>query len=153
MSEAEVQAGLDLGALGSSLGFLLRLGQIAAFETFYNTLGPRGLTPGQLSVLWVVRRNPGVRQGTVAEALRIKPAHMAKMVRGFEEAGLLSRHMPPKDRRALELRLTPEGEAFVEAHADDFLTCIGRERAALSPAEAQDLARLLRKYAGLPPAA
>ncbi len=33
---------VDVGALGGSLGFLLRLGQLKAFDDFYSENGPRG---------------------------------------------------------------------------------------------------------------
>jgi DNA-binding MarR family transcriptional regulator len=145
----DVEAGIDLGPLSSSLGFLVRMGQIEIFGMFYDTLGRLGLKPGEFSVLWVVHLNPGVRQGAVAEKLRIKPAHMTKLVRSFEEGGMLERHIPETDRRGMELRLTSKGEAFVTEYADEFFTYARSETNRLNQKEADQLIRLLQKFTRL----
>ena len=143
------EEGIDLGPLASSLGFLFRMGQVEIFGMFYEALGKLGLKPGEFSVLWVVHLNPGVRQGAVAETLRIKPAHMTKLVRSFEAEGMISRHIPEADRRGIELRLTPRGEAFVQDHAAEFFTYAQSETNRLSPGEARQLIALLQKFTRL----
>jgi DNA-binding MarR family transcriptional regulator len=143
------EGGIDLGPLVSSLGFLFRMGQVEVFDLFYETLGKLGLKPGEFSVLWVVYLNPGVRQGAVAETLRIKPAHMTKLVRSFEEDGLLDRHIPEADRRGIELRLTPTGESFVKDYAEEFFTYAESETSRLTPSEARQLIALLQKFTRL----
>lgn len=145
----EIDGGIDLGPLSSSLGFLFRMGQVEIFGLFYEALGRLGLKPGEFSVLWVVHLNPGVRQGAVAEKLRIKPAHMTKLVRSFEEGGLIARHIPDRDRRGIELRLTPRGTAFVEEYAEDFFSYAQSETNRLTPAEAKQLIALLQKFTRL----
>lgn len=147
--KTDAEAGIDLGPLSSSLGFLVRMGQIEIFGLFYETLGRLGLKPGEFSVLWVVHLNPGVRQGAVAEKLRIKPAHMTKLVRSFEEGGMLERHIPKADRRGMELRLTSKGEAFVTEYADEFFTYARSETNRLNQKEADQLIRLLQKFTRL----
>lgn len=141
-----VDAGLNLGPLESSLGFLFRMGQLEVFGMFYDALGRLGLKPGEFSVLWVVHLNPGVRQGTVAETLRIKPAHMTKLVRSFEEGGMLERFVPENDRRGIELRLTAKGEGFVSEYAEEFFSYAQSETDRLSPKEAEQLIHLLQKF-------
>ncbi|WP_375174672.1 MarR family winged helix-turn-helix transcriptional regulator [Pseudooceanicola sp.] len=143
------EAEVDLGPLASSLGFLFRMGQIEVFGLFYETLGKLGLKPGEFSVLWAIYLNPGVRQGAVAETLRIKPAHMTKLIRSFEEDGLIDRHIPEADRRGIELRLTPQGERFVRDYADEFFTYADSEVSRLTPAEGRQLIALLQKYTRL----
>lgn len=143
------EARIELGPLAGSLGFLFRVGQIEVFEMFYNQLGKLGLKPGEFSVLWIVHLNPGVRQGAVAEILRIKPAHMTKLVRAFEGEGLIERTIPAGDRRGIELRLTPAGTAFVEDHAQEFFDYASSETDRLSPSEAKQLIALLQKFTGL----
>lgn len=140
---------LDLGPLDSTLGFLLRMTQVEVFGMFYETLGRLGLKPGEFSVLWVVHLNPGVRQGAVADTLRIKPAHMTKLVRAFEDGGMLTRHVPKTDRRGIELRLTPKGEGFVADYADEFFTYAQSETNRLSRKEAAQLIALLQKFTRL----
>ena len=113
------------------------------------SLAALGLKPGEFSVLWVVHLNPGVRQGAVAEKLRIKPAHMTKLVRAFEGEGLIERTIPEGDRRGIELNLTKAGHAFVEDHADDFFTYARSETDRLTPDEAAQLIALLQKFTRL----
>lgn len=138
-----------LSRLDMSLGFLLRLVQVGVFQAFYDDLGPLGLRPGEFSVLWVLSLNPGVRQGVLAERLSIKRAHMAKMVRGFEERGLVARRVPEDDRRAVELRLTKAGRAYVDDMASEFFAHDSRRPSRLTRAEQAQLIRLLRIEAGL----
>ena len=139
---------LDLGQLGHSLGFALRLSQLAVFGEFYGALGQFGMKPGEFSILYLLSRNPDARQGEIAGRLAIKRAHMTKLVRSFEARGLVSRRVPDDDRRAVLLRLTAAGEAFVADHAAAFF---GYHRGAgrLDPAERAELLRLLRKFSGL----
>ncbi|MEC7298982.1 MarR family winged helix-turn-helix transcriptional regulator [Pseudooceanicola nitratireducens] len=145
------EAELRLGQLAGSLGFLFRVGQLEVFDNFFDQLGKSGLKPGEFSVLWVVHLNPGVRQGAVAEKLRIKRAHMTKLVRSFEEDGLIERTIPEGDRRGIELRLTRSGSAFVEDHAQEFFDYAQSETDRLSPDEAAQLIALLQKFTGLTP--
>jgi len=143
------EGAIKLGPLAGRLGFLFRVGQVEVFQMFYDQLGKLGLKPGEFSVLWVVHLNPGVRQGAVAEKLKIKPAHMAKLVRRFETEGLIDRTVPEGDRRGMELRLTKAGDAFVEDHAQEFFDYAQSETDRLSPAEAKQLIALLQKFTGL----
>lgn len=145
-----VTAKIDLGQLNQSLGFALRMSQLSVFEEFYAALGQFGMKPGEFSILYLLSRNPDARQGEIAERLRIKRAHMTKLVHSFDARGLILRRVPDDDRRAVLLRLTPEGEAFVADHAAAFF---GYHAAAdagrLSAAERTQLLRLLRKFGGL----
>jgi len=140
---------IDLGELTSSVGLLLRLAQVQVFQQFFSTLAGHGLKPGEFSALWVIGLNPGVRQGSLARRLRIKPAHMTKLVQRMVHAEYVSRTIPPDDRRSVRLSLTESGKAFVEAHKPEFLDFQRVERAALSDEEYEELVRLLRKFIGL----
>ncbi len=140
---------LDLGPLGQSLGFLLRLAQIRNFAGFYKTLGAAGLRPGEFTVLDLIGRNPGVRQGVLAARLSIKRAHMTKLVRALADAGLVARHIPPEDRRALELRLTEAGQAHLDRHRTAFHAFGLMQDPALTEREQAQLLALLRRYLGL----
>ena len=139
---------LDLGRLGHSLGFALRLSQLAVFGEFYAALDQFGMKPGEFSILYLLSRNPDARQGEIAERLAIKRAHMTKLVRSFEERGLVSRRVPDDDRRAVLLRLTAAGEAFVADHAAAFFG-YHADKGRLTQAERGELLRLLRKFSGL----
>ena len=140
---------IDLGELSSSLGFLLRIAQVQIFQQFFSTLAGHGLKAGEFTVLWVIGLNPGVRQGSLARRLRIKPAHMTKLVQRMVRAEYVSRTIPPDDRRSVRLSLTELGKAFVEAHKAEFLDLHRIERAPLSENDAEQFVVLLRKFIGL----
>ncbi len=142
---------LDYGTLGESLGFLLRLAQLRSFEEFFDGLGELDVRPGETTVLMMLDDNPGIRQGVLAQALMIKRAHMAKMVRAMEGDGLIRRTVPDDDKRAMELWLTQAGAGHVAALRGPFDAHERRSFDGLTPREATELKRLLRKYIGLHP--
>ncbi len=135
---------IDLGELADSLGFLLRMAQLRAFEAFFEAAG-HDLKPGEFTVLRVIELNPGLPQGSIARRLRIKPAHMTKLIRRFVDAGLVEREIPPDDRRSVRLSLTKAGEAFVEKHKAGMRKAHDAERAAVNDDEYGTLVALLRK--------
>lgn len=140
---------VELGEITGSLGFLLRMAQLKAFDFYFATLDGEGLRPGEFTVLWVIGLNPGLRQGSIAGKLQIKPAHMTKLVGRLTAQGLLEREVPKDDRRSVRLSLTREGEAFVARYRDKFLHLHLKERSDLTSEEAATLIRLLRRYADL----
>jgi DNA-binding MarR family transcriptional regulator len=140
---------VSLGELEESLGFLLRIAQVHAFQRFYDAFGEDGPRPGEFSVMWVVRRNPGIRQGLLAETLEIKPAQMTKMIRRLEDQGHVERVIPDNDRRSVELYLTRAGEALTEAHRAAFFSHDDHHHLDLTERESHQLAHLLRRYIGL----
>ena len=91
---------IDFGTLTGLAGFMLRLAQLQLFESFFRDFGARGITPGQIGILVAVGRNPGVRQGVLADALHIKWSNMAKIIRLLEGRGLIERRVPARAARA-----------------------------------------------------
>ena len=140
---------VKLGELSGSLGFLLRLAQLRAFEEFFSDRGPRGLKPGEFSVLWVIARNPGIRQSLLGQRLMIKRAHMTKLVRVLEDLGLVVRRTPETDRRAVELTLSAKGREAVEASSSEFFSYEETTGEPLDDGERTQLISLLQKYVGL----
>lgn len=146
---ARTTENVDLDRLDKALGFLLRLAQIKVYDEFFTQCGERGLKPGEFSVLWAISRNPGIRQSVLGQTLMIKRAHMTKLIRAFEDEGLVSRRIPDDDRRAVEITLTPEAEKRLAEAAGWFFTYEDAVGGTLSPAERQQLMVLLRKFVGL----
>ena len=140
---------VNLGEITGSIGFLLRMSQLRAFDFFFKTLGDHGLRPGEFTVLWVIWLNPNLRQGVVAQKLRIKPAHMTKLVQRLAKANLVARVFPEDDRRSVRLALTPEGERFVARYREQFLHAHIAERSDLTTEEAETMIALLQRYSGL----
>ncbi|MDQ0317278.1 MarR family winged helix-turn-helix transcriptional regulator [Amorphus orientalis] len=140
---------VDLGELRDSLGFLMRLAQLQVFENYFAALGPYDMRPGEFSVLVVISRNPGIRQGVLANRLMIKRAHITKMVRGLEDQGLVARRIPDEDRRVVELTLTKKGNAFVAERIDVLTTFDRAVPEGMTRKERDQLVHLLHKFLGL----
>ena len=143
--------GIAVGALGQSLGFLLRIAQLRVYERFYARFGDLDLKPGEFSILWVINLNPGIRQGRLAETLNVKPANMTKIIRRLEQSAVVARHVPDADRRSVHLSLTDAGHAFVKENEAHFFGDNDYHDNALTPSETRQLAKLLVKYCGFAP--
>ncbi|MBV7379998.1 MarR family winged helix-turn-helix transcriptional regulator [Maritimibacter dapengensis] len=148
LTETTDETTVRMGEIQNSLGFLLRVAQIQTFERFFETLGDYGLKPGEFTVLWVIGLNPGLRQGTIAATLSIKPAHMTKLIGRLAKQGLVARTTPADDRRAVRLTLTDQGRTFVAENKSAFLAQNAFERNQMSPEEMETLIGLLRKLTG-----
>ncbi len=138
---------IDFGPLSGLAGFMLRLAQLRLFESFFRDFGAAGITPGGIAILVALGRNPGVRQGVLADALRIKWSNMAKTVRLLERDGLIERRVPASDRRAVELNLTAKGVALVERTTPLLAVSDRAGTARLSDRERTTLLGLLAKLA------
>lgn len=142
---------IEFGEMLSSLGLMLRLAQVRVFDSFFENLSQHGLKPGEFTMLWVIGLNPETRQGAIARKLRIKPAHMTKLVQRAVDAGHVERVIPDDDRRSVRLRLTDAGETFVKDRKPDFLNFIAKENTNLSDDEFRTLVALLQKFNGMEP--
>ncbi len=141
-----------LGPLGQSLGFVLRLAQLTAYDDFFAVTDSLRFKPGEFSVLWVISLNPGIRQSQLGQRLMIKRAHMTKLIRQLEQRGLLTRRIPDSDRRAIELTLTPAGQSAAKAVSSVLFAGEPKPEGGLSDSERKTLLALLQKYVGLPAA-
>jgi DNA-binding MarR family transcriptional regulator len=139
--DTQSELAVDFGPLKDNVGFMLRLAQLQVFEGFFAEFGFRGIRPGQIGILVAIAENPGIRQGTLARALRIKRSSMAKIVHILVRGGLIQRLVPSSDRRGVELRLTRSGRDFVDRALPDVH---GNDRRATSPLTERERATLLR---------
>ncbi|MCB1036253.1 MAG: winged helix-turn-helix transcriptional regulator [Acidobacteria bacterium] len=105
---------------------------------------PRDLTPTQGEVLVLLQQRPGVTLTEVGAVLGVKASTASEAVSTLERKGLLKKERSPEDRRALQLFLTPEGEAEAAAAAlwPDFLALAVGE---LPEEEARVLMRTLQR--------
>ncbi|MGD9809991.1 MAG: MarR family winged helix-turn-helix transcriptional regulator [Sphingobium sp.] len=77
-----------------------------------------GGTGAQWRALIVLRRMPGISQGTLAERLDVEPITACRMVDRLEQAGLVERRRDPADRRAWRLFLTDAADPVVDELED-----------------------------------
>jgi DNA-binding MarR family transcriptional regulator len=68
-----------------------------------------GVTARQVTLLWLVKRSPGLSLAELAAEEGISPPALSGYVDRLERAGLLQRVRSSEDRRRVGLRLTDEG--------------------------------------------
>ena len=72
-----------------------------------------GITARQATLLWLVKRSPGLSLAQLAAEEGISAPAMCGHVDRLEKAGLIERVRSSEDRRRIGLRLTPEGERLL----------------------------------------
>jgi DNA-binding MarR family transcriptional regulator len=72
-----------------------------------------GVTARQATLLWLVKRSPGLSLAELATEEGISPPAMSGHVDRLERAGLLERERSSDDRRRVGLRLTEDGERLM----------------------------------------
>lgn len=149
-AEADGKAAVSLGAFENAAGFVLRIAQLSAFDRFFEIFGESEIKVSEFIVLLAIAENPGVRQGVVANVLKIKWSNMTKLVRTLEARELIGRHIPPHDRRSVELHVTDAGRAQIDAVTERMYESDRQALSMLSDAEHQQLLQLVRKVAGWP---
>lgn len=124
--------GASLGGLETTVGFVLRLAQVAVFRDLLAALKPFDLRVTDLSVLLVIEATPGLQQRAVGELLRIQRPNLVTILDQLQGRGLVQRGAVPGDRRSYALSLTAEGAALLQkaktAHASHdrkVLTALG----------------------------
>jgi len=114
-----------------------------------------GLEPGWYDVLATLRRSGPphrLRASEFAQTLMLTSSGTTKRLDRLERAGLVAREPDPDDRRGTLIALTPSGRERVDATVAAHLENERRILEALTGAEQQDLADLLRRLQlGLPP--
>jgi DNA-binding MarR family transcriptional regulator len=108
-------------------------------------LEPWDLSPSLARALSVLSRHGAMRLSGLADHLRIAPRTATEVADDLTRRGFLLRHPDPEDRRATLVSLTPAGagtataiQAARQAEGERFF-------AALSDADREQLAGLLRK--------
>lgn len=144
---APSSAAVDLAGLDVTIGFMLRLAQVAVFNDLIATLKPYGLRPTDLSVLLVVQANPGLKQQEIGSALRIQRPNLVSIIDDLEARRLVKREQVPTDRRSYALHLTPDGEALMSQAAEAHRQHVARVDAAVGPARASELLDALGRIA------
>lgn len=69
-------------------------------------------SPSMLSALAVIERGP-LTIGELAEAERVQPPTMTRVVARLEEVGLITRDVDPKDKRVARVSLSNSGRKLI----------------------------------------
>ena len=99
-------------ALDRQVCFALAAASRSVIAVYRPVLEPLGLThPQYLVMLALWERSP--RTATdIADALLLEPATLTPLLRRLESAGLVTRERSARDIRALDVKLSPAGQAL-----------------------------------------
>src|SRR6201995_5937904 len=104
------------------------------------------VSPTQLRALTAVGRYGELNLSQLAEALGALPSSASRLCDRLEAGGLLARDTGRANRRAVSLRLTPEGEALLEQARTSRQEQIAEVLDAMTPAGRQELAEGLAAF-------
>ncbi|MDH0865734.1 MarR family transcriptional regulator [Mitsuaria sp. GD03876] len=146
--------GLDYGVLDALLGYALRRAQNALYLDFYRATAGSDVSPQRFAALVLVGRNPGMRQGLLAQAMGLHRSGALRLTDWLTGRGWVERRDDAEDARSWGLFLTAAGkrrltalERQVRAHDQALMAGLG-ERAAALKADLERLAAVAAARAG-----
>ena len=98
-----------------------------------------GVTARQATLLWLVKRSPGLSLAELAAEEGISPPALSGYVDRLERAGFLQRVRSTEDRRRVGLRLTDEGVKLMRRIRARRTTLLAERLRRLEPAELEAL--------------
>lgn len=104
---AKLPAPSHLGLLVSDIARLLR-------RNMDRRLQALGLTQAQWRAIGRLSRSQGMTQAALADALEIQPITLTRLVDRMQRDGWVERRTHPRDRRAVQLYLTPRSQPILE---------------------------------------
>lgn len=131
--------------MSEPIGFLLNDTARLYRRAFNARTREEGFTALQWRLMMYIKREPGIRQGPVAELIEVEPITLSRMVDRLQDARLVERRPDPSDRRAWLLYLTPQAEQMMTGvrHVIDELAVTAMD--GLTPQEQAELTRLVSK--------
>lgn len=97
------------------------------------------LTPSMLSAMANIEYRQPVTLGQLAEAERVTPPTMSKIVGRLEDAGLVARAVDPDDKRIQRLSLSHNGVKLIARNRSRKNAYLARKLRKLEPEEAAKL--------------
>ena len=113
-----------------------------------NPLEEHGITGPQLALLNWLADSPGSGIREIAAGLGLTAPTVSVGVRKLEAAGLVERRPDPKDGRAIQLFLTPQGQGLHQQARAFRREKMGQLLSELTPEESARLLALLEKAIG-----
>lgn len=98
-----------------------------------------GITARQATLLWLIRRSPGLSLAELAAEEGISPPALSGHVDRLEVAGLVERVRSEEDRRRVGLRLTDEGSQLMRRVRARRTTWLAERMRTLEPEELETL--------------
>ena len=94
-----------------------------------------GITGGQATLLWLVKRSPGLSLRALAELEGISPPALSGHIDRLERSGLVTRVRSTTDRRRVGLELTDDGHRILRSVRERRTAWLAERLGALEPAE------------------
>ncbi len=124
----------------------------AAAESLASVLDPARceqlapVSPAQLRVLLLLQAKPWLNVNGLADALQVGPSSASRLCDRLEALGLISRVPDPRDRREMQLPLTPDAEAMLGELSAYRRRALETVLAEMPPAVREELGRSLTVF-------
>ena len=96
-----------------------------------------GVTTPQVTLLWLVKRSPGLSLAELAAEEGISPPALSGHIDRLERAGLIERLRSSEDRRRVGLRLTEAGQRLLRRVRARRTTWLTERLSSLDPSEVE----------------
>lgn len=116
-------------------GVLIRRVQQIHTALFAEETGPQRITPIMYSVLTALRQGGPMDQTRLAQTVAIDKTNLADVLERLRERGLVTRRVPPTDRRVRLATLTAAGRALLDTMDAPVSRAHARTIEALEPDE------------------
>ncbi len=137
--------GLQLDELPDMVTMELRICQILAERAFMDVSHTR-VSPGLFMILALIKNNPGQKQTTLAQSVKLDRSTMVPIIDHCERQGWVERKPFAGDRRAHAIHLTGRGRALVNKLENNVTDLEQRIRAGMGKSERNQFLHLLRKF-------
>jgi DNA-binding MarR family transcriptional regulator len=104
---------IDFTNLSDLLGYQIRQAQTASFRDLAVRFREISVTPGEFSLMTILRDNPQIRQIDLLRIYKLDKSTMSVAVNRLVRRGLVVQKQLPEDRRFHGLSLTREGEEIL----------------------------------------
>lgn len=139
------QVTIDIEAVATELRpVLFRLARELRKET-----EQLGITARQATLLWLVKRSPGLSLAQLAAEEGISAPAMCGHVDRLEKAGLIERVRSSEDRRRIGLRLTTDGERLLRRVRARRTTWLANRLGTLPPGQLEAVEAAIAPLASL----
>lgn len=140
-----VAIAIILSAMSETIGFLLNDTARMFRRAFNMHTRESGITALQSRVLIYLSRQPGIRQGPLADLIEVEPITLSRMIDRLEEAGLVERRADPTDRRAWLLYLTAQAEPLLDHLRQTALAVVAEATEGMTDSERDQLTELVER--------
>ncbi|MBX7198657.1 MAG: MarR family transcriptional regulator [Rhodospirillaceae bacterium] len=130
-----------LDSLGYQIGLLSRLFD----RRLQEVLKEQGVAPGQFAPLVMLFEQDGLTQAELCRRINVEQPTMANTLERMERDGLIKRKADTEDKRRALVHLTPRAKDMREAVMENARAVAGRAVQRLSPADQDDMFRLLAR--------